>query len=144
MNEPQTRYVISVLASDRVGIVKHITSAITDRGGDIYGMSQTVVHGYFTVILAARFETPLSADDIRDAILAKFETGESSVVVRPIEAHDAVAQPNAEETERYILTLSGKDSPGILKTVTGYLADNKINIEDYYFTITGDRVTHIG
>lgn len=138
----QTKCVISVLAPDRIGIIKRITSAITDLGGDIDGMSQTVIHGYFTVILTAKFAGAFTKDQIQEAILNNFEPGEASVVIRDFE--DAAFPSPKRKAERYILTLTGKDRPGILKTVTTYLAENNINIEDYYFTIRGESVTHIG
>ena len=138
----QTKCVISVLAPDRIGIIKRITSAITDLGGDIDGMSQTVIHGYFTVILTAKFQTPYTKERIREAIENNFETGDASVVIRDFEETQSAAKK--KKTDRYILTLTGRDRPGILKTVTTYLAENSINIEDYFFTIQGDHVTHIG
>ena len=136
------RYVISVLAPDRVGIVKSITTAITDLGGNIDGMSQTVVHGYFTIILTATFAQAVSQDDIQQAILSQFPRNDASVIVRLFD--ETLEVKYQEGHERYILTLTGKDRPGILKTLTTYLYESNINIEDYYFTIHGDLVTHIG
>ncbi len=136
------RHVISVLAPDRVGIVKSITTAITNLGGNIDGMSQTVVHGYFTIILTATFNKTLIQDEIREAILAQFDENDASVIVRPFE--ESLETRCHEEHERYILTITGKDRPGILKTLTTYLYESNINIEDYYFTIQGEHVTHIG
>jgi predicted amino acid-binding ACT domain protein len=137
-----TRYVISLLALDRIGIIKRITSAITDLGGNIDGMSQTVIHGYFTIILTARFSHYLTQGQVQESIVANFAANEASVAVRSFEEN--LPKPDQAATERYILTLTGKDRPGILKTVATYLAENEINIEDYYFTIQGERVTHIG
>jgi predicted amino acid-binding ACT domain protein len=37
------RYVLSVLVSDRVGILRDITAAVADLGANIDGISQTVV-----------------------------------------------------------------------------------------------------
>jgi len=136
-----TRCVISLLAPDRIGIIQRITSAITDMGGDIDGMSQTVIHGYFTVILTAKFQQSYSKEHISQTIQDNFHIGEASVIVRDFK-DKAVDIPQI--ADRYILTLTGQDRPGIIKTVTTYLADNNINIEDYYFTIQGTRVTHIG
>lgn len=135
------RFVISVLALDRVGIIQCISSAVADLGGNIDGLSQTVIHGYFTIILTAAFAKPHSPDAICDAVSRNFDPNEASVVVRPFEVK-TVSSP--VRCERYFITLTGHDRPGILKKVTAYLAGNRINIEDYFFTIQGDRVTHIG
>ncbi len=140
MSSSDSRFVISVLAPDRIGIIKCISSAIADMDGNIDGLSQTVIHGYFTLILTVHFKEPHEKEEISNAILNNFEPGEASVVVRDFEERHP---QKARETERYVLTLTGKDRPGILKTVTTYLAENAINIEDYYFTIQDGKVTHI-
>ena len=82
------RYVISVLVSDRVGVLRDITSAVTGMGANIDGISQTVVEGYFTVILTATFDRPKPPEEVREAILENFRKDEASVVVRPHERKD--------------------------------------------------------
>ena len=139
---PQGRYVISVLVADRVGILRDITSALTDMGANIDGISQTVVEGYFTVILTATAARPCSPEDIQNAILANFPRNEAFVVVRPHEAKVGVRPPVSGP--RYIATITGKDQRGILKAVTGYFAQKGINIEDWYVRFEGSSVTHIG
>jgi len=134
------RYVVSVVIADRSGILSRITAAITDLGADIEGISQTVLQGYFTVIVIAAFETPLGAHPIQQAVMARFAAGETSVLVRPYEP----AVQGQAQGDRYILTLSGKDRPGILKALTTYLAERHINIEDWYFSLTNGFVTHVG
>lgn len=134
------RYVLSVLIADRVGILNAITSGVTDLGANIEGISQTVVQGYFTVIMTVAFAQAVGAEAIRGAILNRFHKDEASVLVRP---YIPLAKVPVEG-ERYILTMSGKDQPGILKALTGYLAGKKINVEDLFFRIVGEQVTHIG
>lgn len=113
MNEHNYRYVISVLVADRAGVLYDITSAITDMGADIDGISQTVLEGYFTVILTATFPEPVEMDAVKRAITLNFEADEANIAIRPYGTNpppDPV--PNGE---RYVLTLTGTDSPGILK-----------------------------
>jgi len=134
------RYVLSVLIADRIGILSAITAGVTDLGANIEGISQTVVQGYFTVIMTVALPRAVGEDDIRHAILSRFCGDEAAVLVRPY-------IPRARrpvEGDRYILTMSGKDQPGILKTLTGYLTEKKINVEDLFFRIVGEQVTHIG
>ena len=136
------RFVISVLVTDRVGILRGITAAIADLRGNIDAISQTVVEGYFTVILTATFPEIADPAVVRDAIARRFGRDEVSVIVRPFEP--AAAPRRAGPADRYVLTLWGREQPGILKAVTAYLAEKGINIEDLYFKITGERVVHIG
>ena len=76
------RYVISVLAPDQVGILESITTAVTDMGANIDGISQTVVEGYFTVILTATFGETQDHEKIKQCIVGKFRKGQASVMVR--------------------------------------------------------------
>lgn len=134
------RYVISALVSDHVGIMHGITATITDLEGDIEDISQTVLQGCFTVVLIAAFKTKITADKVRDAITAAFRHGEASVLVR--EYREPRSAP--PRGSRYIITLMGREAPGILKALTAYLAEKNINIEDWFFRVDGETVTHVG
>jgi glycine cleavage system transcriptional repressor len=136
------RYVISVLVSDRVGVLRDITSAVTATGANIDGISQTVVEGYFTVILTATFDKPVSPEAVRHAILENFRHDEASVVVRSYERKNPTRR--TVDGEQYVTTVTGRDRKGILKTVTTFLASKGINVEDWYVDFHGDDVTHIG
>jgi len=136
------RYVISVLVSDRVGILRDISAAVTDLDANVDGISQTVVAGYFTVILTATFDKPHPPDRIRGAIEERFGTDEAAVVVRPYERRDAVRR--TVEGEDYVVTLTGRDRPGILKAITHFLAAKGINIEDWHVEFHNADVLHIG
>ena len=143
MDNPQpNRYVMSVLVADRVGILRDITTAVTDLGANIDGVSQTVVAGFFTVILTAAFPAAATHEAVREAIQESFPPGEAAVVVR---SHVPVGNASAvPDGDRYIVTLTGPDGPGILKTVTTFLAAKGANIEDWYVEFAGTDVTHIG
>lgn len=144
MTEQQqpARFVISVLIADRVGILRDVTSALTDLGANIDGISQTVVRGYFTVILTASFAAPISADAVESAIAGNFRKGEASIVVRP---YDPKAEARAPARgDLYIITVTGRDRAGILKAATAFLASKGINIEDWYVIFEDSHVTHIG
>ncbi|MBR5380353.1 MAG: ACT domain-containing protein [Clostridia bacterium] len=52
MNE-QKRVVISVLGLDRKGIIARVSNALYNNDANILDISQTIVSGYFTMILVA-------------------------------------------------------------------------------------------
>jgi glycine cleavage system transcriptional repressor len=141
MPDPCKQHVVSVLVADRVGILRDICTAVSDMGADIPGISQTVVMGYFTVILTAVFDKPVASDDVRKAIERNFAKSEASVAVRPCTDQTAALPVHGD---RYILTVSGRDQKGILRVVTVFLADRGINIEDWYVHPRGGETTHIG
>lgn len=138
----KTRLVVSVLVADRVGILRDVTAALTDLGANIDGISQTVVEGYFTVILTATFDAPTDAEPIQEAIQRNFHGHEASVVVRAFDPR-AVRQPPVQG-DRYVVTLRGEDRKGILKATMAYFAEKGINVEDWYVHFDGPRVTHVG
>ena len=136
------RYVISVLIADRVAVLRDITSAVADLGGNIAGISQTVVAGYFTVILTASFTHPHTCESLRSAILDNFKGNEASIIVIPYDTQRASRHP--VRGDRYIVTIAGTDRPGILKAVTTFLAEKGINVEDWHVAFEEDGVVHIG
>lgn len=136
------RYVVSVLVGDRVGILRDITTAVNGLGANIDGISQTVVHGFFTVILTATFNGSETAECIKEAILDRFARDEAAVSVIPYDGKDH-SRPTVAG-DRYIVTLIGKDRPGILKAVTTFLAAKGANVEDWFVEFKGPGVVHVG
>jgi predicted amino acid-binding ACT domain protein len=135
------KLVISVLVADRVGILRDICTAAKDLDAEIHAISQTVVEGYFTVILTASFADPRSPEAVRAAILSRFSRDEASVAVREFTAPQAARGPGGD---RYIVTITGENAGGLLHRITGVLAQRAINIEDWYVAAEGRRVTHVG
>jgi predicted amino acid-binding ACT domain protein len=124
-----TEYIITVMAQDRVGIVRDVSAALADLGGNVTHVSQTVMRGYFTLIMSVWMPDERSQLEIRQAVERKGEIGELEVNVRPfIACEDCVTCPS----ERFALSLSGKDQKDIIARATTYLANRNINIDDFY------------
>ena len=140
MNDNHNRYVISVLIADRPGILRDITSTVTDLGANIDGIRQTVVAGYFTVMLTATLPATISATNVQQRMLKPFPAGDASITVVP---YDFKRVTPASTGERYMVTLTGDDHTGILEAVTAFFAERKINIEDWNVEFSGAGVTHV-
>jgi glycine cleavage system transcriptional repressor len=133
------KMVISVMARDRVGIVAAVSRAIYDLQGNIDSISQTVLRGYFALILSAEFPRSFPLEDIRHAIERSGKPGELEVSVKE-------RDPGAERTpvvkgggEPFVLTLLVKDRTGILSRTSAYLASRSINVVDLYAFTQGER-----
>ncbi len=61
-------YIVTVTSADRVGIVHAVTGALRDQGGNILELSQTVMRGFFTIILAVEFDAPRNTLALREAV----------------------------------------------------------------------------
>lgn len=136
-------FVINVVADDRPGIVAAVSNAIEQLGGNIDACSQTVLAGYFTLIMIASFPEPLAPAVIAERIREADTSGRGyDVVVRPTLAPEQfVPRP---ECDRFVITAFGKDQPGIVRRFSQYLAGKDINIVDLYGDHSGDEFVLIG
>ena len=132
-------YIISVTAADRVGIVFSVTGALLDLGGNVLELSQTVMRGYFTIILEAEFQGERTREQIVEAIHERGRRFELQVQVTEIK--DGRPEPQAAVGERFILTVLGDDSPGIVHNIAGSLAAHGANIVDLHARGDGPRVS---
>ncbi|MCX8037846.1 MAG: hypothetical protein N3D11_12515 [Candidatus Sumerlaeia bacterium] len=123
-------YIISVMSVDRVGIIHDITEQILALQGNIIGLSQTVMRGYFTVLVEALFPAGVKAEDVMERIAqGGHRPGELQVLVMPRQAGVPTGKPHAET---YVLTARGPDRPGTIHRIAAFLAGHDVNFEDLY------------
>ncbi len=129
-------YVINVTAVDRPGIVAAVSSAIVKLGGNIESCSQTVLDGYFTLIMTFSTSESYESESLKETILAEpsLEGCQACVFPQTSQTRSKVAS-NANS---YVVTAFGRDCEGIVAQFTRYLGDKEINIIDLYGSITSD------
>ena len=142
MAENTYRYIITLILPDRIGILKDITTAVADVGGNIDAIAQTILADYFTVTLTSSFESKQDETELKKIIGEAFSSDCTNVIVQEHKAADI--KKSTIRVERYIVTLIGKDSPGIIKEITTYFASKNVNIEDWTIQYEKDQVVHIG
>lgn len=72
--------IITVTGTDHAGIVAAVTTTLAQCEANILDISQTLMGGYFTMILRAQFDdTARSIDDLQEA-LAAVEKEENLVI----------------------------------------------------------------
>jgi glycine cleavage system transcriptional repressor len=129
-------YIVSLMSRDRVGIVADVSRALTGLGGNITDLSQTLLRGYFTLIISVEIPDGVGCEQIRAVVAQAGAPNEFLVGVKAYQPQEPVAEVSAE---RYVLTTRGQDKPGIIARVTSYLAGQGINIEDFYaHVVSGD------
>ncbi|MBL7076282.1 MAG: ACT domain-containing protein [Kiritimatiellae bacterium] len=136
------RYVVSVLVKDKVGILRGVSAALADLGGDMDGISQTVLDGYFALILTVTFAGPCSEEALRSAVQDALDDEKADVVIRAYDVPEN--RPPTVQGSRYLVTLNGKRTVGILKAVTNFLANQGVNVEGWTVYADGPRATHLG
>jgi len=130
-------YIVTVMAQDRTGIVRDVSSAITGLDGNITHLSQTVLRGYFTLIISAQMPDERTQLEIRQGIERNGGVGELEVSVRPFIEH---SPDSASAAERFTLSMQGRDQKGIIARTTAHLADRGINVDDFYSYVLDDTL----
>jgi glycine cleavage system transcriptional repressor len=124
-------YVVALLSDDHPGIVSSICRTLARLGGNIDACSQTVLEGYFTLIMVVSVPEAVEPAALRDEVrAAEPRPGAYQVSVLPFDAY--LAAGTRPETDLYVLTAFGEDRPGIVLRFTEYLAERDINIVDLY------------
>jgi glycine cleavage system transcriptional repressor len=135
------RYMVTVTATDRVGIVHSVTATIHDQGGNILELSQTVMRDFFTIILAVEFPDARNTRTLSAAIIAN--GGSFDLNVDVIDAAKVRIEPALAHGDRFILTVLGPDRPGNIRGISGSLARLGVNIVDLHARTDGDRFSMI-
>lgn len=125
------RYIITLMAANRVGILAALATALGELGGDLQEVSQTVMQRFFTIILAADFPDHRDPKVIVDHIRGVCQPFGVEVCLKD-PAKEKLQAEAAGGGEKYFLTLSGHDTPGIVKQISGRLAEEQIDITDLY------------
>ncbi len=121
-------HVLNVLSDDHPGIVASVGRAVEQLDGNIDACSETVLEGFFTLIMLVSFPRPIDSQALAEKVKVA-GGGDYQVMARQF------VPPTGDgggQTERFVITAFGKDKPGILLGFTGYLAGKDINIVDLF------------
>jgi glycine cleavage system transcriptional repressor len=136
-------YVLNVMSDDHPGIVAAVSNAVESLGGNIDACSQTVLGGYFTLIMIVSVPEAIEAEALAERVRGADSAGEPyQVLVRPtLPAAAAAAKAPAD---RFVVSAFGTDQPGIVRRFSQYLAGKDVNIVDLYGDRSGNDFVLIG
>ncbi len=135
-------FVLTVMSDDHPGIVAAVSDAVESLGGNIDSCSQTVLGGYFTLIMIVSVPEPIDPEQLARQVRGAESSGDGyEVLVRPARAVRA-AEPGP--AERFVISAFGEDQPGIVRRFSQYLAGKDINIVDLYGDRNGTQFVLIG
>ena len=121
------RYVITLTASNRVGILAAVATALAELGGELREVKQTLLDRYFTMILSADFPAHRDAEVIVDHLRGMCERFDIKITLNEPNQLDLTPGPESETT-RLRLTLAGRDQPGLLGRIAVRIARDGIDI----------------
>ena len=131
--EEPVRFAINVVTRDQVGVVADVSDALFALGANLEAMSQTVVWGWFTMIVCAAFPRAVTAAAVKEAVEA---SGDFHATVLP---SADLARPQAGEGEPFVVSVIGGDRPGIVRALTRCFAERGINIDDIWNEVREGR-----
>ncbi len=131
------QYIVTVTAADRVGIVFSVAGTLRDEGGNILELSQTVMRGYFTIIVDVVFPRARDPKTLADVIIERGKRFDLTVAVLPVK--NTADDPQVPNGERFLLTVLGDDSAGNIHGIAGCLAAHGVNIVDLHARVDGTR-----
>ena len=144
MPEPTKPFFVSISSRDRIGIVHQVSSAISELGGDIADLRQSVLRGHFTMILLASFPASVDQRAIEQRLAALNVAGVPPLLFNILPADDVPDGDAVNALENaYVLTASGRDRIGFVATVSAFCARNGINILDLSTAVDDGTYTMI-
>ncbi len=129
------KYIITVVEPDRVGILRDVTGAVKDAGGNLVDLRQVVLGGMFTLSCVAEFKTDrdiLSA--LREAVRSSLRGGGAGVFAA--ECPEGLEKVDKRRGERYVAAVTGPDLPGRIFLITELFASRGVNVEDWRHDLT--------
>ena len=126
-----TTYAITVIATDRPGIIARVAAALASEALNLADSSMTVLHGQLAMTLICTGEAEL--ERVRRAMEAAAED-EEIIHVHPVD--DAVAPRSTAQT--HLLTVHGADRLGIVAGLTGVIGAAGGNITDLTTHLAGE------
>lgn len=127
--------VISVMAKDRPGIVAEVTEGIGALGGNLADLRESVLCGYFTMILVAVFPTSVSLEKV-EAALAAATASKVAVAL-----HEGTLETAEDAEQAYVLSAVGRDRVGLVAQVSRFCLDRNVNILDLASHVADDQYT---
>lgn len=126
------------MSDDHPGIVAAVGGAVESFGGNIDSCSQTVLGGFFTLIMIVSLPEPIEPSELAAKVSdAGRPRGNFQVMARRA-IHDSTGA-NKNITDQFVITAFGKDQPGIVRRFSQYLAGKDINIVDLYGQQRGEE-----
>ncbi|MFB0563104.1 MAG: phosphoserine phosphatase SerB [Candidatus Lokiarchaeia archaeon] len=135
-SDPTKLIIVSALGRDRPGLVSGLTNVIADVDANIVDVEETVLRGLFAMfmIVDIRLAT-VSAEELKDRLEKKGTEVGLQVSVEPY-----VEGRRKPEKELALITILGKDRPGIVAKTSTLLGNYNINIEKIRMIARGEMI----
>jgi glycine cleavage system transcriptional repressor len=124
--EVMQKVVISVLGTDRPGIVAAVSRILFENQCNIEDVAQTILQTEFTGIFIASIPEQVRPEDLLVQLEADLHPLGLRLLLKPLEAADQDLMP--AESEPFVITTTGPDRLGLVSGMTEVIASHGVNI----------------
>ncbi|HEX2057389.1 MAG TPA: ACT domain-containing protein [Actinomycetota bacterium] len=122
---------VTVIGTDRPGIVAAVTKALYDAGCNLEDVTSTILRGHFSMVMVVRAPAGVDAESVEDALGPAAQEMDLVVAARPVEEAGDV------EDSTHVVSVYGSDRPGIVFRVADALARAGANVTDLTSRVIG-------
>jgi glycine cleavage system transcriptional repressor len=130
--------VITVVGSDRPGIVASVSKVLYKKRCNIEELSSSILKRQFAMILIATSPKNNISRNIQESCLKEEPLKGMAIQVREVSPHQ-LKHYKQPPSQAFIITVLGKDRPGLVYGVTEILAAHGINITNFDARVTRMR-----
>ena len=134
--------VISVMSKDRPGIIADISNVIYDLGGDLADLNQSVLGGYFTMLLIAEFDEKITPEDLFAGFSHIKSKTKLEAIIKEMKVNLEVERTHLPR-ETFIITGQGENRKGLVKILGDFFCSHDINVLDLVTTREAQKYTMI-
>jgi len=126
---------VTVLGSDRPGIVCRVARLLADQSCNIEGASQTVLQNEFSGIFIVSVPDSLSPRQLDEALGQGLQGTDLFHFIKPVQDKTVWTSP---ESEPFVVIAIGPDRVGLIAAVTCVMTEFEVNITNLQFVSHSD------
>lgn len=132
-------YIITVQGLDRPGLVAGISEILAKANVNLLDVDQTVIRKLFAMFMIADFTAASKKfEGVKEDLFKKARELRMKVSIEPYVFDESLKRK--EERNLILLTIIGKDRPGIVARFSKICADNGVNIERTRMIARGETI----
>ena len=117
-------YIITLQGSDKPGLVAGVSEILADSNVNILDIDQTVIRKLFSMFMIVDFiNSTKTFEDVKEKLTEKAGELNMKISIEPY----LVEEETRDEKKLILLTIIGKDRPGIVSKFSKICSDNNVN-----------------
>lgn len=120
------KFIITVLAKDRPGIIAHVTRILFELGCNLENVNQMILQSQFAGLFLVEAPEGVDKDHLRHTLTARSEDQDLVIHVNALEETDGTAMDTAGDI--FLITTIGPDQKGLVAGFSTIMAAYQANI----------------